>query len=201
MASGPAQRLSMRAGPRSGLVNVFPETSKHSHALLHCRAGDGRLEFEALDPLCVGVLVQTRELAPSRKRVGEKVSLLLRIQHPSALAGLERWNAANLGFVSHNFWCLHAPQLESRPKTTHFLGGTSGAVVISHRKPCAACESRFLLTHAARLASTRATERSFNHGGRGLVSDVIPTCVSKRVLEPLPVGVSEQPHLSLGHDL
>ena len=84
-------------------------------------------------------------LALSRKRVSEEVGLVLRIQHPSVLAGLERRYAANLGFAFHNFLCLLPPQLGSRPKTTHFLGGTSGVVVISRRKPCAARESRFLL--------------------------------------------------------
>ena len=78
---------------------VFAETSKHSHALPLCRAGDGRLELKALGTLCVGVAPHTRELALSRKRVGEKVSLPLRNQHPSALAGLERRYAPDLGFV------------------------------------------------------------------------------------------------------
>ena len=64
---------------------VFAETSKHSRAVLHCRAGDD-LELKALNTLCAGVAAQTREL------VSEKVGLALRIQHPSALAGLERWS-------------------------------------------------------------------------------------------------------------
>ena len=38
-----------------------------------------------------------------------------------------------------------SPQLGSCPKTRHFQGGMSGVVVISRRRPCAACKSRFLL--------------------------------------------------------
>ena len=48
------------------------------------------------------------------------------------------------------------------------------------------------------------TERrveSATHWAASDVSDVIPTCVIKRLLEPLPVGILEGPHLALSHDL
>ena len=60
---------------------VVTESDNHSHALLHRRAGDGRLEHKALGTLCVGVAAQTRKLALSRKSFSEKVSLALRIQY------------------------------------------------------------------------------------------------------------------------
>ena len=74
---------------------------------------------------CLGVAAQAREVAFSRKRVSEKVSLALSIHHPSVFDGL--------GFVFHNFLC------------PHILGGTSGVAVVGRRESCAACESRFLL--------------------------------------------------------
>ena len=76
---------------------VVTETSNHSHALLHRRAGDGRLEHKALGTLCVGVAAQTRKLALSRKSYSEKVSLALRIQCPALHARVGREHALSIG--------------------------------------------------------------------------------------------------------
>ena len=194
---------------------VFAETSRHS------QAGDGRLEVKALGTLCVGV-------ALSRKLVGEKVSLPLRIQHPSALAGLERRHAADLGFAFRNFLCLLPPQLGSRPKTTHLSGRYERCSRDKPQQALRCTQESFpshemsLLLPAWRQQGPRNDHSTIDgvvsgihdlaerrmavcdplgRSGRGLVSDVIPTCVSMRVLEPLPVVVCEQPHLALGHDL
>ena len=155
----------MRARGRDGGA-VVAKTSKHSHALLHCRATAAW--SSRLGPLCVRVAAQTGELALSRKVVSEKVILALRIHQAPSLV-LSAGMLPTPHFVFHNFLCLLHHRLGSWPKTTHFLGATSGGAVISLRERCAACESRFLLTRCpfcCPLTSTRVTERHSTTDGR-----------------------------------